>query len=194
MSDLYQMTDIELLHLLGQGDAGAFRVVFLKYNRQLYAAAYNKLRDREEAKDAVQDVFAKLWSKASGISLRNADLSSYLHSAVRHRILDMLSKKKSAGNYLEKLQDYLERSEEHTDCLVRERQMKEIIEKEIAVLPPRMREAFVLSRHGHLSHKEIAQQMNITDQTVTDQVKKALKILKERLSYYLLIVILLNIF
>lgn len=182
MEDVDQLTDKELLSLIGTGDVMAFNIIFKKYNRELYAAAYNKLRDREEAKDVVQDVFSRLWCKAGEINLTKADLPSYLHIAVRNRIFDLISKKKSASAYLEDLRTYLLESAEHADYLIREKQMKAMIEEEIATLPPRMREVFVLSRNHHLSHKEIAHQLNVSDQTVTDQVKKALKILKTKVS------------
>ncbi len=68
-----------------------------------------------------------------------------------------------------------------TDHLVREKQMKAIIEREISKLPKKMRIVFELSRNEHLSHKEIAETLNLSEQTVTDQIKKALKILRTRM-------------
>src|SRR5690606_13106116 len=62
-----------------------------------------------------------------------------------------------------------------------EREILEIVENEIRNLPPRMREIFELSRKDNLSHKEIAEKLNLSDQTVKKQVQNALKIIKNKL-------------
>ena len=58
----------------------------------------------------------------------------------------------------------------------------EIIETEIAALPSRTREIFELSRKENLSHKEIAAQLGISEQTVKKQVQNALKVIKPKLN------------
>ncbi|WP_243732219.1 sigma factor-like helix-turn-helix DNA-binding protein [Pedobacter duraquae] len=63
--------------------------------------------------------------------------------------------------------------------------LKEIIDREIDALPPRMKQVFILSRRQHLSHKEIAELMNTTEQTVKKQMVYALKILRKRLGLVL---------
>jgi RNA polymerase sigma-70 factor (ECF subfamily) len=75
--------------------------------------------------------------------------------------------------------------------LVREKQLAAIIEREIAALPPKMREVFVLSRKEYLTHKEIAELLGISEQTVSKHVTNALKILRVKLgavAYILLII------
>jgi RNA polymerase sigma-70 factor (ECF subfamily) len=59
--------------------------------------------------------------------------------------------------------------------------MEELIEKEIATLPPKMREVFELSRKANLNYREIAEKLNISDNTVKKQMSNALKILRSRL-------------
>lgn len=183
--ETFQLTDIELASFMKRGSSEAFEEIFRRYNRLLYTHAYNKLRDREEAKDIVQEVFANLWSKSQQYELSTTNLSGYLYASVKNRIFDILSKKRSASNYLLSLQDYIDQHDLQTDYRVREQQLQGIIEKAIDSLPPRMKLVFELSRKEHLSHKEIAQQLNISDQTVTDQIKKALKILRTKLGIML---------
>jgi RNA polymerase sigma-70 factor (ECF subfamily) len=59
--------------------------------------------------------------------------------------------------------------------------MEELIEKEIAALPPKMREVFELSRKANLNYREISEKLNISDNTVKKQMSNALKILRSRL-------------
>lgn len=76
---------------------------------------------------------------------------------------------------------FIEKGEYVTDQQLLEQELKEAIEKEIALLPPKMREVFELSRKQDLSYKEIADQLHISDKTVKKQVNNALHILREKL-------------
>lgn len=185
MDTLIHLSDLALVDLIRAGDDLAFKEIFKRYNRALFAHAYNKLRDREEAKDVVQDVFLKLWNYSQQENFTPSNLAGYLHVAVRNRILDKLSKSKHANDYLNSLQNFLDEGEERADFRIREQQLQEHIDQAILSLPSRMRLVFEMSRKEHLSHKEIAQQLNISDQTVTDQIKKALKILRSKLGILL---------
>ena len=53
--------DRELFRRIKQGSEEAFRVVYGKYHRILYAVALKMLKDRSAAENAVQHVFVKLW-------------------------------------------------------------------------------------------------------------------------------------
>ncbi len=93
------------------------------------------------------------------------------------------------------MQNFIEDAGVQTDFLIRENDLKNLIEKEIQALPPRMKEVFQLSRKDKLSHKEIANLMDISEQTVSTQIKKALRILRVRLGLItFLIMLLLNQF
>ena len=80
-----------------------------------------------------------------------------------------------------------------TDYAIREKQLASIIEREIDALPPRMREIFILSRRANLSHKQIAQQLDLSELTVKTQVKHALKILRTRLGLVVFIAMLISV-
>jgi RNA polymerase sigma-70 factor (ECF subfamily) len=187
---LIHLSDLALVDMARTGNELAFKEIFRRYNRALFAHAYNKMRDKEEAKDVVQDVFLKLWNYSQQENFTPLNLAAYLHIAVRNRILDKLSKSKHANDYLSSLQIFLNEREEQTDFRIREQQLQQHIDRAILALPSRMRLVFEMSRRDHLSHKEIAQQLNISDQTVTDQIKKALKILRSKLGilFYLIFI------
>ncbi|MCD0486988.1 RNA polymerase sigma-70 factor [Pedobacter sp. MC2016-14] len=191
MALYHEYTDHQLTHLLVKDDEKAFTQVFKRYNSLLYAHAYKKLGSREEAKDIVQEIFAVLWSKRLELNVTTS-LSGYLFTAVRNRIFDFIAHQDVATRYIDSLQDFLNHGEAITDHLIREKQIREIIEKEISLLPPKMRVVFELSRKNYMSHKEIAENLGISEQTVTDQIKKALKILRKRMGLVVFFVFLTN--
>jgi RNA polymerase sigma factor (sigma-70 family) len=91
------------------------------------------------------------------------------------------------SKYVSSLQRFLEEGYCVTDHQVRERQLAALIEKGISELPPKMREVFELSRKQAMSHKEIAEQLNLSEQTVRTQVKNALRILRLKLGMMLFV-------
>jgi len=181
-----QYSDEELASRFKQGDHSAFAEIFERYNDLLYAHAYNKLRNKEEAKDIVQEVFIKFWNKHAELELKS-NLSGYLYIMVRNSIFSLISHKNVKNNYAASFSQFKQEGEAVTDHLIREKQLAKIIETEIAALPPRMREVFELRRKEHLSNKQIALRLNISEFTVSDQMKKALRQLRLRIGLVLVI-------
>lgn len=190
MSYYQTLSDRELTTLLNEGDERAFTEIYERYHSLLYIYAHKKLHSKQEAQDIIQEVLTALWTKRFDFSMQ-ISLPSYLFTAVRNKALDLFSHKKVEARYFASLQNFIDDAGIHTDFLIRENDLKNLIEKEIQALPPRMREVFRLSRKNRLTHKEIASLMDISEQTVSTQIKKALRILRVRLGLiiYLIMVI-----
>lgn len=195
MKNIYNdFQDAELVALLAKGNKLAYSEIFFRYNGLLYSHAYNKLREREDAKDIVSEVFCALWAKREQ-SLPEHNLIGYLFVAVRYKIADFLSRKQVRHHYIQSLQTFIDEPQPvNTDHLIREKQLKEIIEEEISALPPRMQEIFRLSRFEQMTHREIAEKLSLSEQTVKDQVKKALRILRVKLGLIAFVSMFLKIF
>jgi RNA polymerase sigma-70 factor (family 1) len=178
------LSDLELTDLLRAGDASAYTVIYNRYFDELYLHAYNRLRDKEEAQDVIHELFAGLWNKKENLMVKSS-LAAYLYTAVRNRILDVISHQQVETRYVSSLQNFIEEGYCITDYQIRERQLAVLIEKGISELPPKMREVFELSRKQVMSHKEIAAQLNLSEQTVRKQVNNALKILRVKLGMML---------
>lgn len=178
------LSDLELTALLKEGDAAAYTVVYNRYFNELYIHAYARLRDKEEAQDVVHELFATLWNKRAELMFKSS-LPAYLYTAVRNRILDVIAHQQVESRYVTSLQHFIEEGYCITDYQVRERQLVALIEKGISELPPKMRAIFELSRKHAMSHKEIAEQLNLSEQTVRTQVKNALRILRLKLGLML---------
>jgi RNA polymerase sigma-70 factor (family 1) len=179
MDNLGTLSDQELVGLLREGNHAAFTEIYNRYAHELLNHAYNQVRGREEAKDIIHQVFTMLWYKRATIKLI-PNLPGVLFTSVRNIVLNQVVRQKVQNKYLESVQHFAAHETIVTDHLVREKQLAEIIEKEIALLPPKMREVFELSRKGNLSHKEIAKQLNVSEQTVSKHISNALKILRDK--------------
>jgi len=187
------LTDSNLVSLLKQRDRNAFAEIYDRYSMMIYYKVNQMLRDENAAKDLVQDLFTSIWEK-SDLIRDNVGISSYLYVASRNRVLNYIQKGKTKSDYLAEIGKYSLQVSDETLEKLDEKDLMLLITSEIAKLPAKMREVFELSRLEDLSHREIAERLNLSESTVKKQVQNALKILKVRLAHYNSLGIMLLIF
>ena len=133
------------------------------------------LDNPDAAEDVVQECFATLWEKInSGTAVINR--KAYLYMAVRNRCLDQLRKK---GLQTEQLKPYDTYGIIDEDDLQERSEIEARLWTAIDSLPEKCREIFLLSKRDGLKYEEIAIELGISENTVRNQISKALKILKE---------------
>lgn len=189
MSNYSELTDHELAGLLKSGDNIAYTEIYNRYHGKLYIHVFNKLHSREESKDILHDLFISLWQNHASLDLKTT-LAAYLYTAARYRVFDCVSHKQVEHKYFRSLKEFVDKGEYNTDHKVRERELMAIIEREISALPARMREIFNLSRKENLSHMQIATQLDLSEKTVKKQVNNALKVLRVKLGFFILMMLL----
>ncbi|CAM3546777.1 RNA polymerase sigma factor [Sphingobacterium prati] len=193
MDNYKVLSDSELVSLLKQRDRQAFAEIYDRYSMMIYYKINQMLRDEDLSKDLVQDLFTTIWEK-SDLIRDHVGISSYLYVASRNRVLNYIQRRKTKSDYLAEIGKYSLQMSHETLEKIDEKDLMLLITGEIAKLPAKMREVFELSRLEDLSHREIAERLNISESTVKKQVQNALKILKARLSHYNSLGIMLLIF
>lgn len=181
-SEIHTLSDDKLLMLIAEGDHRAFEGIYDRYFDLVFLQAYNKLRDEQQAKDIVQEVFANLWLRRDACgSIKN--VAGYLVTSVKNRIFNSFSRQEVQSKYIKSLGDFMTVNYlDSTDHLVREKEFAAFIEKSIQSLPVRMRAVFELSRKKNLSHIEIAHHLQTTEKNVAQHITNALKILRGKLT------------
>lgn len=179
MIEYSTLSDHELTVLLKSGDRTAYTEIYHRFKFVLHHHAWNKTRNREEARDTIQEVFTMLWAKRETLGLE-INLAGYLYTSVRNHILNQIARSGLQTKYITSIKSF-QSSNLSTDYLARENQFKKIIDAEVAALPPRMREVFEMSRKEHLTHKEIAERLGTSEQTVKKQMTNTLKVLRVKL-------------
>jgi RNA polymerase sigma-70 factor (ECF subfamily) len=177
-------TDAELSIKLNARDKNAYEEIYNRYYPLLTSYTNRMTKDCYAAEDIVQDLFMNLYAKMGEISL-NGSLESYLYISVRNGFITWLRKNEKNIEYINSLKDYISQSHDTTDNRVRERELKQIIENEIAKLPPKMKAIFEMSRKEYLNHQQIARETGISRGTVTKQITNAIKILRSKLTSFL---------
>lgn len=181
--ELGRVPDEDLLLLFQAGARDAYAQIYDRYWAIMYVYARKVLADEDDAQDIVQEVFTYLWHKGPTLSIKTS-LSAYLYTSVRYRIFDLMDHKKVRTDYKVYLQQFIEEGIYITDNRLREKEMIAVIEKEVSLLPEKMRQMFEMSRNEGLSHKEIAEKLGVSDLTVKKQVSNAVKILRTKLKAF----------
>ncbi len=172
------LTDQELLIALNQGKQDAFDQIYRRYWRLLYDAAYRRVRDQEQAKDVVQDVFVALWDQRQSLTIER--LRPYLITAVRYQIFNLVARNKVSERYFR----CLERAEPLTSDADEALRLDELVgqyELRVSEMPNKRREIYRLRFDEGLSTQHIADRLHITQKTVQNQLIKAIHFLKSTL-------------
>lgn len=85
--------DTALISRLKEGDLTAFDELYLKYYALLCASAYFFLKNGQEAKDLVQNLFLDIWDRQLYVHFHD-DIKGYLFLAVKNRCINYLKKQR----------------------------------------------------------------------------------------------------
>ena len=182
----------QILYLkIKEGSEEAFNKVFELYYSRLCYFADHILHDFDFSRSLVQEVFVDLWVNREKQEI-SGSLKSFLFSTVKNRALDVLKHRKVESKFLA----YHSEKEETVSFqdLVEEAELNERINSAIQELPPRCRDIFILCRFEELKYSEIAERLNISVKTVEMQINIALKRMRQKLSDYQIIGLLLSVF
>jgi len=182
MKNFKAYSDEGLLKLLKQQELGAFEEIYLRYWRKLYSAAYKRLTSRETAEEIVQDIFTSLWVNRHLVKIDI--LSSYLITAVKYKVINHLQREMCRRQYAETQIHALLAADNSTEETVLLNELNSALEREIQKLPPKRKQIFKMSREDHLSIKEVASNLGISEKTAENQLGKALKVLKLNLKHF----------
>ena len=170
------ISDGELLHSIKTDDnAAAFETLFARYWKGLYAKACQRV-DKEVAKDLVQEVMTTLWRRRKEVfTFEDGEIGRYLYTAVKYRVISHYAYTDTEirnDAIFEMLIDPAPPNSMET------KELSELIESEIRQLPARMQQVFRMSREDDLSIADIADRLNLSEQTVKNQLTEALKRLR----------------
>ena len=186
-----KLVDGDAIHQLIAGDESAFTVIYDRYGQKVYRLAFRFLKDRQQSEEIVQETFISLWLNREKLDA-NGNLWLYLYVISKRLSLNALRQVGKSSVLVEKLLHRISELENTTEEEVLAHDLEHYAEKIIEKLPRQQQLVFKLSRVEGLSHKEIAEQLHISPNTVKNHMVEALKTLKAHLKYsdFLYIVVL----
>ena len=148
--------------------------------------AYDYVKDRSLAEEMVQDTFLTIWEKRNTITVSPA-MKYFLIKSTQNTCLQYLRKKKLETLSIHSLssEKLIEWSEDYPLGRLFEKEMADIIEQTIRALPPQTQKVFRLSRYKNMTYSQIANILNVSENTVKTQIKIALSRLRASLKDFL---------
>ncbi len=172
-----------------KGDVRAYEVTYKQLFKPLFIYAFTMLNDEAKAEGIVQHVFLKLWEKKDTIEIKTS-LKAYLYKAVHNSSLNAIKHIQVKQQYESHLTHTMKN--EYAETPERSNAGKQLegrIRHALAELPEQCRTVFQLSRFEDLKYREIAERLSISEKTVENHIGKALKIMRVKLSDYLVSII-----
>lgn len=173
-------TELTLFHEFLLGRQFAFQELYDLYSASTYQLAIHILKDESKAEEIVQDTFLQLWNIKKKLD-PNGNLPNLLYVIARNKCFNQLKQQKREQRIFEPLDTENIYSNYLADDLQQVQELNEIIENILQNLPERQQLIFRLCRIEGLSHKEIAAELNISVQTVKNQMVSAQRFVKEKL-------------
>lgn len=159
--------------------AEEFKCLFFPYRQKLYRMAVSYLGQSEDAEDAVQETYVRLWNRKDELSLVNVE--AYSITIVKNISLDLLRSRKRKGYAVDI---------ESCDIAVEEslgNDSKEtllFIARWMKKLPAVQRRVFELRHKKEMSMKMISEELNLTETNVKVILSRLRKQLKEEYLRY----------
>ena len=179
MNDQVLRDERKLLKSLGEGNFEAFDLLFRFYNKRLYCFAKSILKNREDARDIVQEVFLRVWKNREQIK-QETSFRSFLFTISYHIIVDHLRKRMSEIKFREYLVQHAITMDSTVEAGMEFEELKRSYQNAINELPLQKREVFQLHRNEHLSYVEIAEKLDISVNTVKNHMTKAISFIRKK--------------
>jgi len=171
--------DAQLVESVRLGDTQAFAELYERYKRGVYEYCFRLLRDRDNAADATQNAFLKMFKGISELK-STAGFKVWMFTIARNEVFQHLRRSRSNG--LPDEDDFWE-TESPQEAYLQQEQT-ELVQRALGELKPEYREVLLLLEYEQLSYAEIAAVTGATLSSVESRIFKARKALAKKLKPY----------
>jgi RNA polymerase sigma-70 factor (ECF subfamily) len=173
--------DESLVKRFADGDMRAFDSIYSVFNPRLQRFVFTIVKTETDTEEIVQEVFVKLWENREKLK-KQASFENYLFTIAYHTTVSLLRKRAKEVHYIEYVKSVqLEVEESTPDETFNRDEIHETLNRLIEKMPGRRQEVFRMKHFQNCSYKEIADNLNISVNTVENHIVKAHKFLKENL-------------
>lgn len=177
-----------LLILISKGDELAFRLVFNHYSDKLYSYTLKITDNQELSEEIVMDAFLKIWCNREELSKIN-QFDSYLFTIVRNQAFTAIKRRAHEASIITKLSLSNTEYQDCTEDTVSYNEYQHLLNQAINKLPPQQKLVYSMSRDEGLKYDEIADQLNLSKNTVKAHLKRALSTLRVVFANYMALLI-----
>lgn len=171
-------TDAELMRGVIEQDEAAMDVLFNRYHAVVYSVCLRVLKNPCDAEETLLDIFMEVWRRPKRFDVDRGKLATYLMVLARSRAIDHLRSRNSRSRLVappgtQPLEQYGDSGQDPAEaCSLAER--RELARQALAMLSPAQRDAVHYSFFEGLSHREIAERLDLPIGTVKTRIRLGL--------------------
>lgn len=165
----------ELLLRVAARDQRAFTLLVEQYAATVYRHVLQYIKSAPLAEEITQDIFLKIWENVDALANLQS-FAAYLHVITRNRTISELRKKLDGP--VEAAIDEIEEKLLTPATQLEYRQLSDILQQGIELLPSRRKQVFKMSRFEGMTYEHIATELSISKGTVNEHIVEALAFLR----------------
>lgn len=159
---------------LADGDASGFEAFFNLYKKRVFGVALKMLKSETEAEEIVQDVFLSIWQSRAKLGEIN-DPEAYLFTITYNAVYAKLKKIAQNQQLLHSVVQHLVQKQNTTEETIAAHESERLINEAIQQLPAQQRTVYELNKLAGWSYYEIAEQLQLSQNTVRNHLSAATK-------------------
>ncbi len=167
----------QLWRAFKQGDRDAFGDIYTRYADALLAYGFHIAKDKTIVEDAIQELFIDLWRLKANLS-DTSDIKYYLFKSLKNKIVQLMDREMVLARPIV--------NQEQTDASMEEQmigteqwsEQQHLLSKGLAFLPERQQKAIHLRFFANLNTREMADKMDMNEQSVRNLLQRALQKLR----------------
>lgn len=185
----------QLFALVQQGDEQAFRQLFGEFAPKIHPFVLKIVKNREQAEELVQEVFLKVWINRQSLStIENP--SSWIYRIASNMAINFFRRQEVDRRALAEIGKNISEQSMTTVQEFNAKELQALIKEAVNQLPPQRKLIYQLIREEGLSRKEVAARLQLSENTVRNQVSISLQtiqqFIKKRSGYYIPLVLLIK--
>jgi RNA polymerase sigma-70 factor (ECF subfamily) len=169
----------------------SFDLIFKKYYPRLCHFAFQILKNKASAEDIVQEAYVKYWEQKDTVSAQETSVKSFLYNTVKHACFNMIRHEKVVEVYLNRQDSSPVDDVQVINLMIRSEVLGEIY-RALSTLPPQCQRISKMSFLDGMKNLEIAQELNISVNTVKTQKQRALQLLRLKINPELFLLLFLQ--
>jgi len=174
--------DSQLMHRIRSGDRRAFGELVDLHSPRAWRIASRFLRTREDAEEAVQDAFAKVWTKAATFDPKKASFSTWYYTILTRQCLDRLRRQKPTTPLSDALIETLAHNAPSQEDELISNARQALVRQHIDALPERQKAALILCYVEGMSQADAARILHLHIKALEGLLHRAKLTLKQGLS------------
>ncbi len=170
--------ETQLILALRNNSHEAFHTLYDSYKHRVCRFIFDMLGSYEETEEVFQFVFEKLWEHRHTLD-SGYPIGAYIYKIARNKVYDVLRQRTVRRVFERQFAEMLDESDNFSEAMLQDRDFNRYLGGLIKSMPERRKEIFKLRYFQNMSYREIAEKLDITENTVDTQLRHAINYLRK---------------